>query len=85
MRLSTRMDATVYAAIDLIRVQAVFPWVPDHLPDARQTVAAHGYWNDESAHYLDIVFFGWLFDEGRAFYGSDTCQHCVDEVRDISK
>jgi hypothetical protein len=79
------MDATVYAAIDLIRVQAVFLWVPDHLPETRQTVAAHGYWNDESAHYLHIVFFGWLFDEGRAFYDSDTCQYYVDEARDISK
>jgi hypothetical protein len=84
-RVAERVDAAVYTAVDLIRVPTVFLWVPNHLPKAPETVAAYGYWNNESAHYLEIVFFGWLFDAGQPFYDQAAYQHCVNEVRGISK
>jgi hypothetical protein len=85
MRMSQRMDAGLYEAADLIRVPVVFIWAPDHLPKARETVAAHGYWNDESAHYLDIAFFGWMFERPDvAVFDPDAYQQCTEEVRHIS-
>jgi hypothetical protein len=86
MRVHERMDAGMYVAVDLVRVPVVLIWVPDHLPKAHQTVAAHGYWNDESAHYLDIVFFGWLFEPpDTTVYNREAYQQCIEEVRQISK
>jgi hypothetical protein len=86
MRVYERMDAATYAAVDLVRVPVVLIWVPDHLPKASETVAAYGYWNGESAHYLDIVFFGWLFEApDTAVYDRDAYRQCIEEVRQISK
>lgn len=84
-RVQERMDAAMYPVVDLVRVPVVLIWVPQHLPKARETVAAYGYWDNESAHYLDIVFFGWLFDAGASHYDPEAYRECVDEVRQVSK
>jgi hypothetical protein len=83
-RIAERMDPATMAAADLARLPVVLIWVPEHLPKARETVAAYGSWNTESSHFLDIVFFGWLFDNG-SFYDPEAYQRCVDEVRQASK
>jgi hypothetical protein len=56
---------------------------------AKQVVASFGYWNLESAKYLDLVFFGW-FKEGDTvgFQGHDNAQifiECFEEVQRLSK
>jgi hypothetical protein len=84
-RVQERMDVAMYPAVDLVRVPVAFIWVPAHLPRARETAAAYGYWDDQSAHYLDIVFFGWMSDGGIPYYDPEAYQQCVDEVRQASK
>ena len=57
---------------------------------AKQVVASFGYWNAESAQYLDLVFFGW-FNEGGGnvgFQSFDECRifrECVAEIESMSK
>jgi hypothetical protein len=56
---------------------------------ARQIVASFGYWNLESAKYLDLVFFGWWKDgETVGFQGHDNARifiECYEEVQRLSK
>ncbi len=56
---------------------------------ARQVVASFGYWNLESAKYLDLVFFGWWKDGGTVgFQGHDNARifiECYEEVQRLSK
>jgi hypothetical protein len=56
---------------------------------ARQVVASFGYWNLESAKYLDIVFFGWWKDgDTVGFQGHDNARifiECYEEVQRLSK
>jgi hypothetical protein len=56
---------------------------------AKQVVESFGYWNWESAQYLDLVFFGW-YKEGEdvGFQKSDGCaifRECCSQVASLSK
>jgi hypothetical protein len=56
---------------------------------AQQVVASFGYWNTESAKYLDLVFFGW-WKEGKTvgFQSHDAGRlfiDCYEQVQRLSK
>jgi hypothetical protein len=53
---------------------------------AKQVVASYAYWNQISAEYLDIVFFGWYNDGGQVgFNGNKYFIQCYEEIQKISK
>ena len=56
---------------------------------AKQVAASFGYWNLESAKYIDLVFFGW-WKEGDTvdFQAHDNARifiECYEEVQRLSK
>ena len=56
---------------------------------AKQVVASFGYWNLETAKYIDLVFFGWWKDgDTVGFQAHDNARifiDCYEEVQRLSK
>jgi hypothetical protein len=56
---------------------------------AKQVVASFGYWNNVSAEYLDLVFFGWWKEgENVGFQSHNEAEifvNCCEEVQRLSK
>jgi hypothetical protein len=53
---------------------------------AKQVVASYAYWNEISAKYFDIVFFGWYNDAGNiGFNHEQFFIQCYEHIQKISK
>jgi hypothetical protein len=51
---------------------------------ARQVVSSFGYWNRQSAQYIDLVFFGWWNEGGGVgFQSQDNARIFVDCCRQV--
>jgi hypothetical protein len=82
------------AGVDVIRTPVALMFVRGDRAGpgaslAEQVVASFGYWNKDTAQYLDLVFFGWYKDSGKVgFQDWNDCQmfrNCVAEVEGMSK
>lgn len=53
---------------------------------AKQVASSFGYWNVESAQYLDLVFFGW-WKEGETvgFQSHDGAKIFIDCYREVER
>ena len=56
---------------------------------AKQVVASYGYWNQESAKFLDLVFFGWWLQGNPVGFHSQfdggIFIECYEELQRLSK
>ena len=88
------MGKRLPAGVEIIRTPVALMFVRGDRAEpgatlAKQVVSSFGYWNDESANYLDLVFFGWWKEGDRVGFqsanNSKIFRDCYKQVGKISK